>query len=297
MADWFRSWHGAPTDPKWVLIARKAGTTPAVASAIAWALFDCASQAMPRGNVSSFDCEVYAAWGGLDEDVVSGVVEAMTARGMIVDGTLSAWAKRQPVREDGSAERAKEWRERQKAQQDQAQTRANAAERNRALDTDTDTEKRDTLGASPKVCPKRVRTPYPEDFEKFWSGYPTDQNMSKKEALTVWSRLTPEKRAMALQSLPAFRLYCQSHPDYRPIHANRYLSKERFEGHMATATKLEAQRFIEHGTPQWDAWQAHLKAQRGRGSPTGSGFIDGRQVTGWTFPSEWPPAESRNNAA
>ncbi len=294
MADWFRSWHGAPTDPKWVLIARKAGTTPAVASAIAWALFDCASQASPRGNVQSFDCEVYAAWGGLDDETVVAVVEAMTARGMIVDGALSAWSKRQPAREDGSAERAKEWRERKKHQSNQDQTHANAEERNRALDTDTDTDKKETLGEIPKVCPKRIRTKYAEDFEKFWSGYPTDQNMSKKEAATVWARLSKEKRDQAVQSLPAFRSYCQSHPDYRPIHANRYLSKERFEGHIATATKLEAQRFIEQGTSQWNAWQEHLKRTRGRGSPTGSGIVNGRNATGWTFPSEWPPGWNKN---
>jgi len=26
--DWFRSWHGAPNDPKWLVIARKAGVAP-----------------------------------------------------------------------------------------------------------------------------------------------------------------------------------------------------------------------------------------------------------------------------
>ena len=124
MTDWFRSWHGAPTDPKWVLIARKAGVTPAVASAVAWALFDHASQSIPRGSVASFDCEVYAAWGGLDEASVYGVVQAMKDRGMIDPNSgLSNWSKRQPKREDDSADRAKAWRERNRTQE-------NAPERN-----------------------------------------------------------------------------------------------------------------------------------------------------------------------
>jgi uncharacterized protein YdaU (DUF1376 family) len=140
-------------------------------------------------------------------------------------------------------------------------------------------------------CPKRVRTPYPDQFEEFWKGYPTDANMSKKEAFDVWKRLSAEKRTAAIASLGAFRLHCQAQPDYRPIHACRYLSKERFEGHVATAQKLEARRFIEQGTPQWDAWQSHLIAERGRGSPSTKGIVNGRSVSGWTFDAEWPPTE------
>lgn len=147
-----------------------------------------------------------------------------------------------------------------------------------------------TSETSSEVSPKPVRTQYPEEFETFWKGYPTDANMSKKEALIVWKRLSPEKRAAAIASLSAFRLHCQSHPDYRPIHACRYLSKERFEGHVATAQKLEARRFIEQGTPQWDAWQDHLIRERGRGSPSTKGIVNGRSVSGWSFDSEWPPS-------
>ena len=110
MIDWFRSWHGAPTDPKWVLIGRKAGIPPSVASAIAWAMLDHASQASPRGSVVDFDCEVYAAWGGLDDIAVTAAVAAMNDRKMIVNGMLANWEKRQPARErpdDNSNERVR----------------------------------------------------------------------------------------------------------------------------------------------------------------------------------------------
>lgn len=153
MTDWFRSWHGAPTDPKWVLIGRKAGVVPAVASAIAWALFDHASQAHPRGSVAGFDCEVYAAWGGLECDAVTKAVSAMAERGMIdANGELSKWSKRQPEREDGSAERGKAWRERKRTQANADDDAENAQERKRTTEQSrVDTEQIATLNAGTRA--------------------------------------------------------------------------------------------------------------------------------------------------
>jgi hypothetical protein len=75
---------------------------------------------------------------------------------------------------------------------------------------------------------------YPEDFEVFWKAYPTDPNMSKKEAGKQWAKLPPDKRVQATASLPAFKIYCEKNSDwYRPIYAERYLSEEKFEGHAA----------------------------------------------------------------
>jgi len=135
MTEWFRSWHGAPTDPKWVLIGKKAGVAPAVASAIAWAIFDHASQASPRGSSATFDCEVYAAWGGLEPEQVEAAVAAMRERGMILtDGMLASWRKRQPEREDGSAERARAWRERRRTQKNETERpEQNRTEQNRDI--------------------------------------------------------------------------------------------------------------------------------------------------------------------
>ena len=147
MADWFRSWHGAPTDTKWLTISRRASVLPGIVAAVAWALMDHASQAEDRGDVSGFDVETYAAFSGFDEDEVSAVVRAMTEKGMISGGRLVNWEKRQPVREDGSSERAKAWRERRKAEANdttEARARPNASERIRthgnASETEADTE-------------------------------------------------------------------------------------------------------------------------------------------------------------
>lgn len=115
MTEWFRSWHGAPTDNKWLVIARRAGVSPGIVSAIAWALLDHASQAEPRGCVTDFDVETYAAFSGFDEEVITRVINVMAAKGVIVDNSRIVdnstivdnqwknWSKRQPKREDETA--------------------------------------------------------------------------------------------------------------------------------------------------------------------------------------------------
>lgn len=110
MASWFRSWHGAPTDNKWVLIAKRAGVTPGMVSSVFWALLDYASQEEERGSVRGFDVESYAAWAGYEESQVHDILIAMEGKGIIEDGRLAAWEERQPAREDDSAERTRQWR-------------------------------------------------------------------------------------------------------------------------------------------------------------------------------------------
>ena len=115
--DWFRSWHGAPMDSKWIVVARRAGVTPGEVSAVFWALLDYASQQADRGSVAGFDAEIYAAWAGWDESTVVSILSAMRAKGVITDDDLlAAWEKRQPNREDSSAERVRRHRERKSAE-------------------------------------------------------------------------------------------------------------------------------------------------------------------------------------
>lgn len=98
--DWFRSWHGAPTDPKWLVIAKRAGVAPYAVSAFAWALFDHASQSADRGCVSDFDFETYAELMGIDESLLQATYNAMEAKGIISDGRLAKWEKLIPDDDD-----------------------------------------------------------------------------------------------------------------------------------------------------------------------------------------------------
>lgn len=55
-------------------------------------------------------------------------------------------------------------------------------------------------------------------------------------------------------------------------------------------TNARDQVFVKMDTPQWSAWQQHLRETRGKGTPHNDLF-------GWFFPSEWPPGHAKNKAA
>ena len=141
-------------------------------------------------------------------------------------------------------------------------------------------------------CPKRVRTKiqYSEKFLEFWRQYPTDANMSKKDASKEFERLSSDDQDKAIVSCKPFRSYCAARPDYRPVHANRYLSQGRFEGHAATAVNASKTIFVRMGTPQWSAWDAHYRRTRNQAPPTN------KEGNGWHFPADWPPeSDGRQN--
>lgn len=130
---WFRSWHGAPTDPKWLGIARKAGVAPGIVAALVWALLDRASQATERGSIAGYDADGLAYFMGCEPEQVELVIAVLHEKDVLADNAFTGWEKHQPKREDNSAERAKEWRERKR-------TQTNADELKQTLDTDTDTD-------------------------------------------------------------------------------------------------------------------------------------------------------------
>ena len=136
----------------------------------------------------------------------------------------------------------------------------------------------DTLAE--KTPKRRKRVSYPPDFEAFWTAFPTDALMSKKAAGLVWSRMTEDVRQLAMASLPAFRAYCTSKPDYRPVHAVRYLTQERFVGFSEVVSKAAGKVFVAKGTPQWTAWQ---RVQHSSCVTSAEHRQDG-----WWFESEWP---------
>ena len=87
---WWRSWHGAPTDNKWILIGQRASVPPGVVSAVVWALIDYASQNEDcRGSISGFDVETYCAFSGFKIEQVEAIISALTDKGIIEAGTLT----------------------------------------------------------------------------------------------------------------------------------------------------------------------------------------------------------------
>lgn len=159
--DWFRSWHGAPTDPKWLLIAKRSETFPGVVSAIVWALLDYASQnSADRGNVEGFDAETYAAFSGFEETTVQRVIEAMKEKKLIDNGHLTNWKKRQSATGNVSTPRVQKHRNAMK----RAETPRNARE-----DKSRSEKKEDVVadaGEPPSENPERGKSLIsPEAFE------------------------------------------------------------------------------------------------------------------------------------
>jgi hypothetical protein len=133
---WWRSWHGAPTDHKWAVIAARSGVKTGVVIAVAWALLDYASQQEERGSVVGFDPEEFAIFSGFTEDEITAVIQAMNDKEILKDGRFVNWEKRQPKREDDSTERVRKYREEKRNV-----TQGNAPERESESDTESEEDK------------------------------------------------------------------------------------------------------------------------------------------------------------
>lgn len=112
--DWFRWHHGSVTDPKFQLVARKAGVRLPDVLAV-WAfLLETASASNERGSFGEVDCEAVDCLFGLEDGRTALILEHMDARGLVDDNRVTSWEKRQPKKEDESAaERKRRQRERE----------------------------------------------------------------------------------------------------------------------------------------------------------------------------------------
>jgi hypothetical protein len=119
--DWFRWHHGSVTDPKFQLVARKAGVRLSDVLAV-WAfVLEKASSSEDRGTFGDIDCESVDCLFGLDDGKTAEILQHMESRDLVADGAVSAWEKRQPKRErddDKSTGRVQGYRQRQKEQKE-----------------------------------------------------------------------------------------------------------------------------------------------------------------------------------
>ena len=111
---WFRMYNGAPGDKKWLVIAQKSKQPLPVVLSVIWELMDRASQAGTRGDVTGFDAEECAAYLGVSEGDIEAIYKALEDKDWIISGQLMNWSKRQPKREDSSAERTRKYRDEKK---------------------------------------------------------------------------------------------------------------------------------------------------------------------------------------
>lgn len=115
--NWLKWFHGAVTDDKWPLIARKSGQPVAVVVAVWAALLECASQAENRGCVDDFDAESMDAVLQVQDGACAAIVAALSTgkRPRIMDGRIAKWEARQEEPQDPTGrERKRRQRERDK---------------------------------------------------------------------------------------------------------------------------------------------------------------------------------------
>lgn len=114
--DWFRWHHGSVTDPKFQLVARRAGASlPDVLAVWAFVL-ETASANCDRGQIGEIDSEALDCLFNFPntETRTADILAAFETRGLIANGAVAAWEKRQPKREDETAnDRKRRQRERE----------------------------------------------------------------------------------------------------------------------------------------------------------------------------------------
>jgi len=253
---WFRSWHGAPTDPKWLGIARKAGVAPGIVSALVWALLDRASQATERGSIAGYDADGLGCFMGCEAEQVEAVIALMHEKGVLADNAFAGWEKHQPRREDNSADRVKEYRERKKTQSNADVTQCNAEKRAETLDTDTDT---DTDTEREKEGTRAQDPGHWEEVQDFLK--------SRLEDLTDWE-------VVFLNAVKWRTSLSQAQQD--SLKGIRDKLKSTGNGGFALPS-------VKRGTPAYDAWIAYY---RRKGPAT---FYE--KLDALTVPSEFPPQE------
>lgn len=123
--DWFRWHHGSVNDPKFGLVAKKAGARVGDVIAV-WALvLEAASANADRGQVGDLDHEATDFLLGAEDGTTERILAAMEDRGLIADGRVTRWDDRQPKRErvDNTAtERKRAQRERDSAKDGETTT-------------------------------------------------------------------------------------------------------------------------------------------------------------------------------
>jgi len=111
---WFKISNAAPTDPKWLGIARRAHVKPGDAFAVAMALAAHASGQSDRGSIATFDRTAAAAFWRLPDAAVDAVIAAMVDIGDIKCDRLARWHAEQDAAPDNSTPRVRRYREKRR---------------------------------------------------------------------------------------------------------------------------------------------------------------------------------------
>lgn len=107
---WLRLWHEMPNDPKWRTIAKISNEPIPSVLSVYLHLLVSASQNTPRGTVNVCPEDLSSAL-DISVESITRIIDAMADR-VLAGDRLTGWDKRQPIREDNSSNRTRNWRER-----------------------------------------------------------------------------------------------------------------------------------------------------------------------------------------
>ena len=180
---WLRLWHDMPNDPKWRTVSKVSKQPIATVMATYIHLLVAASLSEERGTVQINEEDLASAL-DIKPEEIKAILSAMQGR-LLKGNKLIGWSKRQPLKEDGSAERAKAWREGRKKQ---SAKQANASE---LQDKDTDKEKDTEINTLSKA---NLEKPSAQTFAMFDSWQPTDDfsNYLIKLGITLEQQQIPQ---------------------------------------------------------------------------------------------------------
>lgn len=230
---WFR-WHeGTTKDPKFGTVASRTGQSIAIVLAVWATLLEHASEQSEgsRGDIAGYDCEDIDELLRIEPGTTAAIFKAFENKGMIEDGRIARWSKRQTKKEDeGAAQRKRDQREREKAEQEmQSQDATPCHESNndvtdghamsRDITTDknrtdkkvkelktycanSDSEPRDS-GAENQPDPPNHD--FEAEFEEFWDAY--GHKRDRTPTLKKWHELRKKKRIPHSDLLNAARNY------------------------------------------------------------------------------------------
>jgi hypothetical protein len=248
---------------------------PGIVSAVAWALYDCASQAVPRGSVNAFDRDTYSAFSGFDEATVDAVINALTDKGVIKDGVLSGWEKYQPKREDGSADRSKEWRERNR-------TQPNADEHREDKKEDKIREESKTPRAS-----ALDGDDWPKGFEDlFWDCVPVRKE--KQKALKALYRVRKQGVSWfaVIEGMKNYAHHCRGKDAQYIKHPATWLNAGCWDDDLSgkvvaiVPEKTATQTLVNQMDDRWDILAAGYRKAKGKAPPV-------NREGGWYFENSW----------
>ena len=210
MNGWLRLWHDMPTDPKWRTIARVSGQSISTVQAIYLQILVNASEnsSVTQCDAGVTQCDMTkrgVTFGLCAEDIASCLdletedVECVFAamQGRVMDGDrVKGWEKRQPIREDNSAERTRRYRENKREERkgvtqcDAPVTQCDAPDTDTDTDTDTTTTPLTPLQGDGAVEePQKTSCPHQQIIAAY------HEELSSCPKVKVWSKANEKNLA------------------------------------------------------------------------------------------------------